>query len=385
MTLLWDRYCRTMAQSKVYFRRADGMEILLPEERKPEALGQAIAECSRGTTGLAGAYNLHAMKKRNDIQVDFPIGTIAYDGGDGLYDYCACRTLREEIIVWWAFLHRYEGIDDHLQDGRDFLNFFGRSYCPPGYTPDWIAAHGGRNYTNLIYDVYRLEAIRELRKYGWAGAADVPVDVVPPAPDAYAVVNGMLLGPGVHRRLVKNHDRNPRPRTDGIVLHATGSYLGTSRVRVDGIASPGILDAWDNPAERKSAQLLIGRDAALWQAVDLTLPAWGTYGHNDDTIAIELESIGQFYPWQEILGWFYRFKGKPWEQRVRKSDLVLVNGIYYQPYPDKQIDKLIAILPALKAAWPTILTIKGHFEMSGNAAWDPGPLLPWDRVHAALA
>jgi hypothetical protein len=372
-----------MVQAKVYFRLPDGMEILLPEDLKPVALGQSIEESGRGTTGLAGAYNLHAMKYRDNLAVDFPIGKFPYDGGDGLFDYCAARTLREEIIIWWAFLHRYTGIDDHLKDGRDFLNFFGPAYCPPGYTSAWISAHGGRNYTDLIYDVHRLEAIQELRKYGWGGAADVPIVVPPPAD--YSVVNGMLIGPDVHRRLVKNHDRFPRPKTDGIVLHASGSLMGTSKVIVDGIASPGILDAWDNLAEQRSANLIIGRDAMPWQAVDLTLPAWATYGHNSHTIGIELENIGSFYPWQEILGWFYRFRGKPWEQRVRKAEMFLVNGLYYQDYPEAQIARLLQILPALKAAWPTILTVKGHFEMSGNAAWDPGPLFPWDRVRAALA
>jgi hypothetical protein len=359
----------------------DGMEVIMPEDFKPIALGIAIEESGRGATGLAGAYNLHAMKKREDILVDFPIGTTAYNGGDGLYDYCACRTLREEIITFWAFLHRtpYSGINLLAPEKRKVLDAFGRIFCPPGYLDWWIAAHGGKNYTEVIYEVHRLEAIRELRKYGWEGAEDVPPVIHSPLTD-FSVVNGMLFGPDVHRRMVKNHDRYPRPKTDGVVIHASGSLMGTSSIIVDGISSPGILDAWDNPAEKRSAPLLFGRNGLVWQAVDLTLPAWTTYNHNDHTIGIELENIGTFYPWQEILGWFYRFKGKPWEQRVHKSEMVLINGVYYQEYTAAQIDKLVRVLPALKTAWPTIMSIKGHLEMIGNAAWDPGPLFPWDKV-----
>jgi hypothetical protein len=401
-----------MAQVKIYFRMPDGMEIVMPEDDKPLCLAMAGLESGHGTTGLAGAYNLHAMKKRDDILVNFPIGTIAYNGGDGLYDYCACRTLREEIITWWAFLHRYPyaGIDFFQPDKRKLLNEFGPIYCPPGYEGSpahakWVQTTGFQTYTDYLFALLP-EAVRELRKYGWTGAEDVPPVVVPPVvvlppveppillpPASYSVINGMLDGPFVHRRLVSNHDRVPRLGTIGGVIHATGNNAGTSNVIVDGIKSPGIFDSveWNDPKcpsyKKKSAHLVFLRNGLIWQAVDLTLPAYHCYDWNDRTLGFEFENFGPCNPASEILGWFYRFPGRPWEQRVAKSEMVLINGLYYPRYTDAQIDSFIAVYPALRAAFPDMEFLKGHNVMPKNAAWDPGPagLFPWERVLAAVA
>jgi hypothetical protein len=382
MTALWNLYCKTMAESKPIFVYPDGSFIAMPEELKPTVLGQAILESGRGTTRLAsGGYNFHGLKWRADIKVSFPIGKFPYNGGDGLFDYCEFFSLREEIAGYWAFVHRlpyYAGVDQHLSNGRDFLNWIGPHYCPPGYTSDWIKKHNGFNYTDLIYYVLRLEAIDELKKYGWKETpVNIPAPVPVPIPQPvgpFSITNGVLAGPQTSLRPVKNYDHFRRPKTDGIVLHGTGCLGGK------GTNGPGILDGWDPPGlpSGVSAHILILRDGNVWQAVNLLNPAWHCYGHNTHTIGIELENIGLFPPWQEVLGWFFRFRGKVWEQKIAKKELIFMGGNWRQLYTSSQIDVLNQIIPALKTAFPSIVSVRGHSDY--NAAWDPGIQFPWSLI-----
>jgi hypothetical protein len=191
----------------------------------------------------------------------------------------------------------------------------------------------------------------------------------------------MLLGPNVHRRLIAGHDYFLRPRTVGIMIHGTGCHAGKSNVIVDGLNSPGILDAWDDPKQQKSAQILNTRDANIWQAVDLTLPAWGCYGWNNDVIHIENENFGPCDPWKEVLGYFYRYAGTAWWQRMAKADMRLIAGKYCEDYLVDQVVNTIREIAAIRAIFPGPIWVKGHCEMPPPIdTWDPGSWWPWANI-----
>jgi hypothetical protein len=396
MTILWDTYCKTMAQVKVYFRMPDGMEVVMPEAVKPVSLSMSMIESGRGTTGLAGAYNFHAMKYRDDILVKFPIGKFPYNGGDGLYDYCACRTLREEIITWWAFMHRapYAGVNWNESDPRKLVDSFGKSYCPPGYEGSpahakWVQTTGFETYADYVLSLLP-EAIRELKKYGWEGEDIVPPIVLPnpippilPDVPQFTISNGMLMGPNVHRYLMstKYHPHRKMARVDGIVIHATGCHAGHSNIKVDGLNIPGMVEGW-NAAGQCYPHIVNLRNGEIWQVEDLSYQADQCYGYNPYTYGIENENAGGFYSWQEVLGWFFRFKGKPWEQMISKSDLVFLDGKYREAFTEIQILNAIGEALAIRTAYNPNAYIKPHSAMPNQTGREecPGPLWPWDRM-----
>jgi hypothetical protein len=396
----WNLYCKTMAQVKVYFRLPSGMEEVMPEHVKPVCLSMAILESGRGSNGLAvNANNFHAMKKRDDILVNFPIGTFSYNGGDGLYNYCSCRTLREEIITWWAFMHRspYMGVNWAESDPRQLVDSFGKSYCPPGYDGSsehakWKLDTGFETYTDYVLALY-YEATRELEKYGWKDeGTPVVIPTTPTEPTIiisnpdipkFTISNGMLIGPNVHSYLMstKYHPHRKMAQVDGIVIHATGCHRGYSNIKVDGLNIPGMVEGW-NAAGQCYPHIANCRNGEIWQVEDLSYQADQCYGYNPYTYGIENENMGGFYSWQEILGLFFRFKGKPWEQSISKSELIFLEGKYRESFTEIQILNVIGIVLAIRAAYNPNAYLKPHSGMPNQTGREecPGPLWPWDRM-----
>jgi hypothetical protein len=378
MTILWETYCWNVART-----------IILPKKIKTRFLAQRILESGRGTTRQAiELLNFGGMLYKPELAaLCHGFRTIER------YNYACFWTIEEEIRYFWALVHRkafYPDVDKHLEDGDDLIDYIGRhGYCPPGYPGSpahekWVRDTGFQTYTDYIRSLVP-EAKAQLAKYG---LVDEETPVIPPTPipaptsvpqptnpGQLSVVNGIIAGPNVHYRWVKRHDHFPRLTTEGIVLHGTGCLAGTSRIIVDGMKTPGICDGWDDPIGN-SAHILNCRDGVIWQTVNLNLPAYHCYGWNTRTIGIENENMGPFEPWQEIFGWFIRFRGKPWEQRIRKSEMTFIGGKYLQPYTEAQLVNLRQEIAAIRAAWPTTQWIHRHSEMPGNAAWDPGPLFP---------
>ena len=109
---------------------------------------------------------------------------------------------------------------------------------------------------------------------------------------------------------------------------------------------------------RVSAHLLIRRDGALFQYVPFHQRAWhagescfaGRSRCNDFSIGIELEGT---------------------------DDL---------PYGDAQYQQLAMVIPALRAAYPTLTPdrLVGHADIAPGRKTDPGPAFDWPRLRRLL-
>jgi hypothetical protein len=369
----WSDYIRAVFDDKTW-----------PNHLKPGLLAWAALESGRCTTDVSKyAYNAHSMMWRAELGALYP-NKYRFEGND----YFRFNGFKQELECLYQFIHRavYGNVSAHMTSIEDLLTFIGHSFCPPGYQDWWIARHLNCNYHQYIVKWMLPEAEDCLKILGWRPDVDqpapqpVPIPAPQPAPTTtpFSVSAGRLGGPQVTWHPVMNDDHWQRPATDTIVVHATGCLRGKG-------ASgnyPGILDGWNDP-RGYSAHLLILRDGTVWQAVDLRFPSWNCYHQNSHTIGVELENIGPFWPWQNILGRFFRFKGKLWEQSIGANELVKgSDGQLYQFYTSSQIDVLNGIIPALKSAFPTIKYVKGHREMPLNTTWDPGPkdIFPWSIV-----
>lgn len=122
-----------------------------------------------------------------------------------------------------------------------------------------------------------------------------------------------------------------------------------------------------------SGHYYIDRDGSAIRYVPEERVAHHVRGRNDHSIGIELVNTGRFPDWYDS----------------RQQAMT-------EPYPDVQIDALIALLAHLRATLPNLARIAGHEDLdteivaaSDNPALrvprklDPGPLFPWSRVQAA--
>ena len=123
-----------------------------------------------------------------------------------------------------------------------------------------------------------------------------------------------------------------------------------------------------------SGHFYIDRDGGIHRFVPPERIAHHVRGHNARSIGIELVNTGRYPHWLD--------------SRHQAMD---------EPYPDAQIDALIALLAALAAGLPALRHIAGHEDLdreqvpaSNDASIpvprkrDPGPRFPWPRVLAAL-
>lgn len=119
-----------------------------------------------------------------------------------------------------------------------------------------------------------------------------------------------------------------------------------------------------------SGHWYIDRDGAIHRFVAGTRIAHHTRGYNERSLGIELINTGRFPDWFDS----------------RKQTMT-------EPYPDVQIDALLAVLRQSRADFPNLRYIAGHEDLdigmvpaSDDASRqvyrkrDPGPLFPWDKV-----
>ncbi len=119
-----------------------------------------------------------------------------------------------------------------------------------------------------------------------------------------------------------------------------------------------------------SGHWYIDRDGAIHHFVAGTRIAHHTRGYNERSLGIELVNTGRFPDWYDS----------------RKQTMT-------EPYPDAQIDALLALLRHLHSEYPHLRYIAGHEDLdtdmvpsSDDASIrvrrkrDPGPMFPWPRV-----
>ncbi|QSX77137.1 N-acetylmuramoyl-L-alanine amidase [Agrilutibacter solisilvae] len=123
-----------------------------------------------------------------------------------------------------------------------------------------------------------------------------------------------------------------------------------------------------------SGHYYIDRDGAVLQYVAPQRIAHHVRGYNPRSVGIELVNTGRYPRWHD--------------SRHQAMD---------EPYPDAQIEALIALLRRLRVELPALRLIAGHEDLDTDTApasddpgalvprkRDPGPRFPWPRVLAAV-
>lgn len=152
-----------------------------------------------------------------------------------------------------------------------------------------------------------------------------------------------------------------------VVIHCTElPDLATARVYGERVLYPG--------GTGNSGHYYVDRDGRIEQYVALERIAHHVRGLNARSIGIELVNRGRFPHWLD--------------SRHQTMD---------EPYPEAQIDALLALLGWLETTLPSLRTIAGHEELDTTEEpasddpslrvrrkLDPGPRFPWSRVQGAI-
>jgi len=163
------------------------------------------------------------------------------------------------------------------------------------------------------------------------------------------------------------HSR-PLEAIDLVVIHCTElPDLATAREYGERVVYTGT-------GTGNSGHYYIDRDGSVEQWVPDDRVAHHTRGFNERSIGIELVNRGRYPNW---------FASE--QQRMT------------EPYPLEQIHSLLALLRSLSATLPSLQWIAGHESLDTSVVpasdapalevrrkCDPGPLFPWDTVHAAV-
>ena len=122
-----------------------------------------------------------------------------------------------------------------------------------------------------------------------------------------------------------------------------------------------------------SGHWYIDRDGGIVEYVPATRIAHHVRGYNPRSVGIELVNRGRFPHWLDA-----------------------GHQAMDEPYPEAQIEALLALLAKLRAELPALRTIAGHEDLDTERMpaednptvliarkTDPGPRFPWPRVEAA--
>ena len=145
---------------------------------------------------------------------------------------------------------------------------------------------------------------------------------------------------------------------------------------------------------KASAHFVIGREGEVLQLASLEDRTWHTRTSrstwrdrsnvNGMSISFEIANIGFMTEGDgkllDCYGHTAKITSKP----------VLIDGLWWEPFPSTQIDTLIDLLRVVRSHFPVICDptgepsrICGHSEVDSRKV-DPGPLFPWEQVRRAI-
>ena len=184
----------------------------------------------------------------------------------------------------------------------------------------------------------------------------------PPSP---AAGRDVRIDPLPYERLL---DPRPLSQVDLVVVHCTElPDLATAREYGERVLYPA-------SGTGNSGHWYVDRDGTVERWVEPARVAHHVRGFNPRSVGIELVNAGRWPDWLD--------------SRRQAMD---------EPYPEAQLEALVALLRALPAELPALRWITGHEDLdreqvpaSDDASVlvdrkrDPGPMFPWPRVLEAV-
>jgi N-acetylmuramoyl-L-alanine amidase len=167
-------------------------------------------------------------------------------------------------------------------------------------------------------------------------------------------------------------EARPLAQVDLVVIHCTElPDLATAREYGERVLYPA-------SGTGNSGHFYVDRGGSAGGGVQRWVPedriAHHVRGHNPHSVGIELVNRGRWPRWLDA-----------------------AHQAMDEPYPDAQVEALIALLAQLRATLPALREIAGHEDLDRDQVpatddpsvlvprkRDPGPRFPWDRVLAAV-
>ena len=170
-----------------------------------------------------------------------------------------------------------------------------------------------------------------------------------------------------HLPYVERLHARPVDAIDLVVIHCTElPDLATAREYGERVLYPA-------SGTGNSGHWYVDRDGGIVEYVPATRVAHHVRGYNPRSVGIELVNTGRWPRWLD-------------------ADHQAMD----EPYPDIQIEALLALLARLRADLPALRAIAGHEDLDTERVpaaddpdvrvarkRDPGPRFPWPRVLAA--
>lgn len=376
-------------------------------------LAQAIMESGRETTDLAKIHNNHhGMKWREEMTgfaTSFYYETDSEPSGGA--DFCKFASKVDAVKGYWHFVERspYEGWRNHSGSAVDFLAFIGPIWCPPGYTDNWKAKHGGLNYHEYIMAKLYPEAVEllkeddypELREGNRGEKVKFLQRELNEHNNAGLTVDG-IFGPKT-KQAVMAVEQLLHLNTDGITdidfwlrmqelpvktnlwipFAKRMNEIPTRWTYPQGYPKGAVVHftaGRDNPegtvkylGRMGFPCLVMGRDGKIYQAFPLNRGGHhsGTY-HHDYSVGIEIVAAGKCEPVtvngvRKFKAWFHTIPSEYFdesEMRYVTRDGSRREG-WYQKYTLAQEESLINLLLWLKSQAPDVFSfddVKGHDE-----------------------
>jgi N-acetylmuramoyl-L-alanine amidase len=166
-----------------------------------------------------------------------------------------------------------------------------------------------------------------------------------------------------------------------------------------GTSLEGTIRTFSDPAQQKSAHLVIGRDGALVQMVSFNQVAWHAgpsswkpkgnllpiKSLNFYTIGIEMVNAGPLTRTQD--GKFFAW----WGAEISPREVVEVNPSlptsfgkrYWHHFPEEQINAAIDVARTLVDTYH-LQDVLGHSDIAPGRKTDPGPAFPMSNFKSVL-